>query len=130
MRTRVPAKLENGRVSGGAWGSTSADAMTGAFIITGPNGAKLRILSSGADTQFGWEHVSVSLDWRTPRWDEMSFVKDLFWGEDECVVQYHPPRLDHVNHHPFCLHLWKPTSAEIPRPPTHLVGPKQSEPAA
>ena len=39
----------------------------------------------------GWEHVSVSLPGqsRCPRWDEMCFIKDLFWAEDECVVQYH-----------------------------------------
>lgn len=34
----------------------------------------------------GWEHVSVSLSNRCPTWEEMCMVKDIFWGEDECVI--------------------------------------------
>jgi hypothetical protein len=50
----------------------------------------------------------------------MCFVKDLFWSEHECVVQFHPPRSVYVNNHPFCLHLWhKPN---LPTPPVILVG--------
>lgn len=40
----------------------------------------------------GWEHVSVSLSNRCPTWEEMCMVKDIFWGEDECVIQFHPPK--------------------------------------
>ena len=45
-----------------------------------------------ADAQTDWEHVSVSLPDRCPTWEEMCFIKDLFWNSDECVVQYHPPK--------------------------------------
>lgn len=38
----------------------------------------------------GWEHVSVSLSNRCPTWEEMCMVKDIFWGEDECVIQFRP----------------------------------------
>lgn len=72
----------------------------------------------------GWEHVSVSLPDRTPTWEEMHAIKGLFWGEEDCVVQYHPPKSDYVNAHPYCLHLWRPTEGTIPRPPSDLVGPK------
>jgi hypothetical protein len=72
----------------------------------------------------GWEHVSVSLPNRVPDWEEMSYIKDLFWDETECVMQLHPPKKDYVNYHPYCLHLWRPISAEIPRPPSSMVGPK------
>ena len=41
--------------------------------------------------------------------------------EDETVVQYHPPKSDYVNNHPYCLHLWRPHSQEIPRPPKIFV---------
>jgi hypothetical protein len=72
----------------------------------------------------GWEHVSVSLHHRCPTWDEMVFVKSLFWSDDECVIQYHPPKSEYVNCHPYCLHLWKPIDVAIPMPPTYMVGPK------
>jgi hypothetical protein len=73
-----------------------------------------------------WEHVSVSpLDTalkRCPTWDEMCFVKDLFWLPEDTVVQFHPPKSEYVNLAAYCLHLWRPISAEVPRPPKILVG--------
>jgi hypothetical protein len=123
MRSRLPEKLQAGRVREGYWGTTDSDLM-GMFFVMGPRGVKLKIMSSGVDHEYNWEHVSVSIEWRTPNWAEMCFVKDLFWDEDECVVQYHPPRSEYVNHHPNCLHLWKPLAATLPTPPSVLVGPK------
>lgn len=78
----------------------------------------------------GWEHVSVSCEfrkgkqWRTriPTWEEMCFVKDLFWDEDEVVIQLHPAKKDYVNVHPHVLHLWKPIHTEIPMPHVATVG--------
>lgn len=52
----------------------------------------------------------------------MCWLKDQFWDEEECVVQFHPPRSDYVNNHPFVLHLWKPLAVEMPRPPSIAVG--------
>jgi len=72
----------------------------------------------------GWEHVSVSLPHRCPTWDEMNFVKAQFWDETECVVQFHPPKSEYVNVHPYCLHLWRPTVEKIIAPPFYFVGPK------
>lgn len=72
----------------------------------------------------GWEHVSVSLNNRTPNWKEMCYVKDLFWSEDETVVQYHPAKKDYVNCHPYCLHMWRNIEKPIECPPWILVGPK------
>lgn len=125
MRNIVPEKLEAARLREGLMGSTSDYGTTGAFHVMGPKAAMLLIISSGVDTEFGWEHVSVSTERRTPNWDEMCFVKDLFWRDDECVVQYHPPKADYVNCHPNCLHLWMPLWAEIPMPPPILVGPQR-----
>jgi hypothetical protein len=70
----------------------------------------------------GWEHVSVSYRHRVPTWEEMCQVKDIFWDEDACVVQYHPPKADYINQHPYCLHLWRPTKGGLPRPPSSMVG--------
>ena len=65
----------------------------------------------------GWEHVSASLRKRCPTWDEMCMMKDIFWEEEECVVQYHPPRSEYINCHPYCLHLWKKTGCSFETPP-------------
>lgn len=69
-----------------------------------------------------WEHVSVSLPSRSPTWEEMCLIKNLFWGEDETVIQYHPPKSEYVNNHQYCLHLWKPIGKTIETPPSILVG--------
>lgn len=83
------------------------------------NGVKLRVIQSdGLD----WDHVSVSLPNRCPTYDEMEHVRKLFFRDDETVMQLHVPVKDHRNVHQFCLHLWRPQHAEIPRPPAHLVG--------
>jgi hypothetical protein len=95
----------------------------GIFMVPGRDaqGRRLKIIASAG---LGWEHVSVTLpDWgpKTPSWAEMCFVKDLFWCEDETVIQFHPGKSDYVNIHPGCLHLWRPINVEIQLPPTYLV---------
>ncbi|MCX7772945.1 MAG: hypothetical protein N2376_07530 [Clostridia bacterium] len=69
----------------------------------------------------GWDHVSVSYSNRCPTWEEMSYIKDAFFGPDECVVQYHPAKSEYVNLHPYCLHLWRPQNEAIPMPPKEFV---------
>lgn len=46
---------------------------------------------------------------------------DNFFKDEEAVVQYHPPKSEYVNIHTYCLHLWKPTSHEMPKPPKIFV---------
>lgn len=72
----------------------------------------------------GWEHVSVCPYKRhyTPTWDDMCRVKDMFFRDDEAVVQYHPAKGQYVNNMGNCLHIWKPTSATLPTPPSIMVG--------
>jgi len=69
----------------------------------------------------GWDHVSVSYVNRCPTWDEMCYIKNIFFDEEECVVQYHPPKSEYVNNHPYCLHMWKPQNQELPTPPKEFV---------
>ena len=69
----------------------------------------------------GWEHVSVSFNRRCPTWAEMCKVKDMFWPEDETVVQYHPKKKNYVNVHEYCLHLWRKKGVDFEEPPTMLV---------
>ena len=57
-------------------------------------------------------------------------LKDIFFEDTECVVQYHPPKSEYVNNIPFCLHLWKPIeeyAGVMPMPPSILVGIKGIE---
>lgn len=69
----------------------------------------------------GWEHVSVSYSKRTPTWDEMCKVKDMFWNDNETVVQYHPPKSEYVNLHEHCLHLWRQKNTDFETPPKEYV---------
>ena len=123
MRTIIRPELTRGRVRQGPLASDDNAELFGAFHIQGPTGAMLQIVSSAAFEQFTWEHVSVSLKNRCPTWEEMCFVKNLFWSEDEVVIQIHPAKKDYINHHPYCLHLWRSTVEKMPLPPKIMVGP-------
>lgn len=90
------------------------------FIPYGSN--NLLVIAAPEDEQ--WQHVSVSLKNRCPNWAEMSYVKELFWGDDETVVQFHPKKTEYVNLAENCLHLWRNTMAAHELPPWILVGPK------
>ena len=81
-----------------------------------------------ASDGMGWEHVSVSVgenrkaQRRCPTWEEMCYIKSLFWDEDDCVIQYHPAKSEYVNMHQFVLHLWRPINEDIPIPLKIMVG--------
>jgi len=133
MRMPFPATVEHARIRepSDIYATKTGD-LFGAFLFRNPfqpdNGDALRVVANNASRDsFWWEHVSVSTATRCPTWPEMCFIKDLFWHEDECVVQYHPALKDYVNHHPYTLHLWRPTkqSDRMPTPPSILVGPKR-----
>lgn len=127
MRKIPSDKVEKWRERDGPLASPTG-ATYGRFIRVLDDGSRMTILSSGdqddADENHpnrGWEHVSVSTLRRCPTWEEMDAVKRLFWDDSECVMQLHVPRSDHKNLHPYCLHLWKPTNQDIPRPPADFV---------
>ncbi len=69
-----------------------------------------------------WEHLSVSTPVKTPTWEQMCKMKEIFWGDDEVCMELHPKKEEYVNMHPYCLHIWKPIGVEIPTPPSILVG--------
>lgn len=93
----------------------------------------------------GWEHVSVTLTRRQDilinrrpsnkfkmkaverccTWEEMCYIKSIFWDDEERVMQLHPPKSMWVNNHPYCLHLWRPIEKEVPLPDALMVGIKQ-----
>jgi len=124
MRTKFI--IEQWRIAG------AFDVVDGMFRIPHPkidNYNYFVVVSTGLD----WDHVSVSLRivkngrehpvLRCPTWEEMCYIKELFFEDTEAVVQYHPAASEYVNHHPYCLHLWRPQIETLPIPDKILVGP-------
>ena len=109
------------RLRTGPYGSDNGAGNNGAFMYQNLVGTKFKIIASDGE---GWQHVSVSTENRCPTWNEMCAIKDMFWDDDDCVVQFHPAKKDYVNNHKFCLHLWKPTLQMLPIPESVLVGVK------
>lgn len=103
-------------------------ALGGAFLVPYVSGTKrflLRVIaSSGADQEkpYRFDHVSVSLSSRTPTWEEMDYVKRLFFHPEEVCYQLHPAETEHINNHPYCLHIWRSLDDKIPLPPADTVG--------
>lgn len=116
MSFHVP---NNWRIRKGEFGSHDGEGNNGAFLIRKSNMWIKAIASDG----LGWEHVSITIgeSGRTPTWEEMCFIKGMFWDEEDCVMQLHPAKSEYVNCHPNCLHLWRPTNTPIPVPPLRCV---------
>jgi hypothetical protein len=97
----------------------SGDEHNGAFEIPIDNKKFIIIASDG----LGWEHVSVHIKniERCPKWNEMCEIKEMFFEDDEVVMQLHPKKTEYVNIHDYTLHLWRPIIAEIPTPPKFMV---------
>jgi len=127
MRTILKAKYESCRVRQGPYASTTEDRLNGAFVFI-VDGTLLNVMvSNGQDWEASglegqpWEHVSVSVQVRTPTWAEMEFIKRVFWEDTETVMQLHVPKNEHINTHENTLHMWRPIGVEIPRPPKRCV---------
>lgn len=122
---RVPNfNIEHHRVKTGYHASTNLMGNNGQFRYK-CNGVDILVIASDG---MGWEHVSVSCPGkkRCPTWEEMCWVKRQFWDDEECVIQFHPPRSRYVNNHPFVLHMWKPSEVELPMPPEIFIGLKSA----
>lgn len=77
----------------------------------------------------GWEHVSVSPFKKhvMPTWDDMCAIKDVFWNDDEAVIEVHPPKAEYVNNLSNCLHLWRCYFKDMVLPPSFMVGLKKGQ---
>lgn len=107
------------RIKIGSFASTEASGWNGHFLVPLDGELWHVIISDG----MGWKHLSISNGQRKmlPTWTIMCRAKDLFFGDDEWAVQYHPAKDDNVNDHPYCLHLWAPLNEELPKPLGGLV---------
>lgn len=104
-------------------GNISKDGFIGEIVFYKWRGSV--VCSTGA----GWEHVSVSpYNHRyTPSWDDMCNIKDIFWKDDEAVIQIHPPKDEYVNNMTNCLHLWRCSYKPMLLPPSVLVGVRKGQ---
>jgi hypothetical protein len=108
---------------GGRYNSDKSFGNNGVFIVPHfkPGEQSFRVIASDG---LGWEHVSVSLANRTPTWEEMNYIKEIFWTDEDWIMQFHPARSEYVNFHPHCLHLWCPCDRDCKTPQSWMVGPK------
>lgn len=116
---------------------SNGNAGNGVFMISykrpGAGGRDWPLLLCIASNGGGWDHVSVSKRnrRRIPTWEEMDYIKRLFFLPTEMAVQFHPPEANHINIVNNCLHLWRPqggtsiaSGGEVSRmamPPEYMV---------
>lgn len=122
----------------GQMASTDRDGMNGAFqvpITINRMTVAMCIVSNGTmpgakESGLDWEHVSIHIrdlsqpirdQQRVPTWDEMCWIKELFWNQDEEVIQVHPKKENYVNTHQNVLHLWRPVDGIIRLPNKIMV---------
>lgn len=112
--------LNKHRVREGHFGSSENEGCNGYFCFT-LFGAKIKVIASDG---MGWKHVSASIDkcLEPPNWKMMCAIKDLFFEDEDVVVQFHPKKSQYVNNHPGCLHLWQSLDREFPQPDSLMVG--------
>ena len=117
MKRKLPVNLEKFRQPHPMYIDAEPGSIEGFFMIPYTNKTLAVISGLGG----GWGHVSVSLRHRCPTWDEMCFIKNLFFEKDELVIQFHPPENDYVNCCKYCLHLWQPLNQKIELPPREFL---------
>ena len=86
--------------------------MGGAYLNK-PMGLTVLITGQVETDGSRWIHVSVSRRSRLPSWEDLKLVKCLFIGIEKKAIQILPAESEYVNFHPFCLHLWHRTDAEM-----------------
>ena len=140
---RFPDAVEKGRIRDGKFETKTGDAFGAVLVrIGGTPVVHLRVIAANAHRSENahllppgereaelWDHVSVSVlnEDRCPTWEEMVKVKDWFFRPEVCVVQYHPPKADNINYHPYCLHLWHHPDRPFPMPPKVAIAPQPGE---
>ena len=120
-------KLEQYRLKGLKSYSSKEGDNFGVFAVPSPIDPRIILTVMVAPMSELWQHVSVSTHRRCPNWPEMCKVKELVWGDDVTVVQFHPKKTEYVNNHQYCLHLWKKRDTEYALPPSIYVGLKTRE---
>lgn len=117
MKSKVPKIVEKARIRKGSFASDESYGFNGAFVFKRGR-YELRVICSD---EMGWDHVSVSLENRTPTWAEMCFIKNLFFDESETVIQYYPKKSKYINVNPYVLHMWKKQGVDYELPQRKFI---------
>lgn len=69
----------------------------------------VRVIASMDDTETHGVllHVSLSRADRLPNWDEIRAIKEAFFGDEIDAMMVLPKKIDYVNQHQYCFHLWE-----------------------
>lgn len=124
---RIKPSFDEYRLKHGPLASSASDGNNGFLKIPHYRIKNYSLYCQITDGE-GWEHVSVSVgekgkkQSRCPTWEEMCWVKNQFWDDTDCVIQFHPAKEEYVNMHPWVLHLWRPTNQAIRIPDKLMVG--------
>jgi hypothetical protein len=105
--TEKLCKADRWRIKKGAGqlDSNQTDGWNGAFIVP-LEGEMWQVIISD---QCGWRHLSATNAQKKqlPSWHIMCRLRDAFFPDDAWVVQFHPPKEDYIDIHPYVLHLWE-----------------------
>ena len=97
-------------IKGVMWKTTPMPYGIKCGLLDLPTGVRASVVAG--NNEDGWEHVSIELyARRLPTWEEMCYVKDLFWDDEEEVVQIHPKKSQYVDM-TEALHLWRPVGGD------------------
>lgn len=106
-------KLDQYRVPHPIWRQDSCFGSFKVFV----SGRAFYLLASVDEISKGdfWEHISVTPknQKRCPTWDEMCYIKELFFEDEEECIQFHPKKSEYVNKHEYCLHIWRPVNGRL-----------------
>lgn len=88
------------RIRQGELATPDSYGMAGSFIIPLGHTRRAVVITCNGDTGSGWEHVSIHVIRKrgrkniqeTPTWKDMCFIKNLFWSDDEVVIQKIDPK--------------------------------------
>jgi hypothetical protein len=83
------------------------DGITYKTLSSSPR-AGLRIIESLFTHTDGhqWLHVSFSYKNKMPTYEDMTFIKRIFIGDDRKAIMVFPEKENHVSIHNYCLHFW------------------------
>lgn len=87
------------------------------YFLVKYNNVSLKVaVSHDFDGKITWEHVSVmpAKGKRLPSYQEMNFIKMLFWEPEDEVIHFFPKESEHCNLVDNCLHLWRPIGVKMP----------------
>ena len=129
---------EHYRVKTGKYASTEAEGNNGMFVI--PTNSKKYIYALAKEIN-GYEILSIHVSDHlkaikgqplvvTPSHDILKQMRDLFWGQEDRVVQIHFPLPERANfYNSNVIVLYRPKERSLPAPPAALFfkGGKETE---